>query len=179
MSNIILIIGASGAGTTTLAQILEREYDYKWLDIDNYFWKPTDPPFVQSRPREERVALLEQDLQKYPKCAISGSLVMWGDVFIPLFDLVVFVDTPTEVRIERLKKREFQRFGKRIQQGGDMYEAHIEFIEWAKTYDTNSPPQRCRKSHEEWFKLLSCPLLRVDGTKPTEELAKQVLEVIK
>jgi len=179
MSNIILIIGASGAGTTTLAQALEREYDYKWLDTDDYFWESTDPPFVQSRPREERVALLKQDIQKYPKCAISGALGMWGDVFIPRFDLVVFVDTPTEVRIERLKKREFQRFGKRIQQGGDMYETHTEFIEWAKTYDTNSPPQRCRKLHEEWFKLLSCPLLRVDGTKPTEELAKQVLEVTK
>jgi hypothetical protein len=179
MSNIILIVGASGTGTTTLGQALEREYNYKWLDTDDYFWQPTDPPFVQSRPREERVALLEADIQKHPKCVISGSLGVWGDVFIPRFDLVVFVNTPTDVRVERLKKREYQRFGERIRPGGDMYESNAEFIEWAKTYDTNSPPQRCRQLHEEWFKLLPCPLLRLDGTRPIEELAKRVSEVAK
>jgi len=43
----------------------------------------------------------------------------WGDVFIPKFDLVVFVDTPTDIRIERLQKREYERFGSRIREGGD------------------------------------------------------------
>lgn len=35
--NIIHIVGASGAGTTTLGRALEREYGYKWLDTDGYF----------------------------------------------------------------------------------------------------------------------------------------------
>jgi adenylate kinase family enzyme len=169
MANIIHIVGASGAGTTTLGQALERENAYKWLDTDGFFWMPTDPPFVQSFPHEERVKLMTAAMQEHPKCVISGSLCGWGDVFIPKFDLVVFIDTPTDIRIERLEKREADRFGERIRIGGDMYENHIEFIEWAKSYDTNTVG-RCRIVHEEWFEKLTWPLLRVDVTNPIDEL---------
>jgi adenylate kinase family enzyme len=175
--NIIHIVGASGAGTTTLGQALEKEYGYIWLDTDGYFWEQTDPPFVRSLPHEERVKRMNAAITDNPKCVISGSLCGWGDVFIPLFNLVVFVDTPTDVRIERLQKREYERFGDRIRKGGDMYENHIEFIEWAKTYDTAGTDQRSRAMHEEWFKRLSCPLLRMDGTKTIEELLKDVMGV--
>jgi hypothetical protein len=30
-------------------------------------------------------------------------------------------------------------------------------------------------THEEWFKLLKCPLLRVDKTKPVGELLNQIM----
>ena len=173
--NIIHIVGASGAGTTTLGQALERENAYKWLDTDGFFWMPTDPPFVQSLPHEERVKLMTAAMRKNPKCVISGSLCGWGDVFIPKFDLVVFVDTPTDIRIKRLEKREAERFGERIRKGGDMYENHIEFTEWAKGYDT-SDDGRCRKVHEEWLKNIPCPVLRLDGTKSVGELLEQIKE---
>jgi adenylate kinase family enzyme len=169
MTNIIHIVGASGAGTSTLGQALEREYDYKWLDTDGYFWQQTDPPFVKSLPHEERVKLMSAAMEEHPKCVISGSLCGWGDVFISQFDLVVFIDTPTDIRIERLEKREAERFGERIRKGGDMYENHIDFIKWAKGYDTSNDG-RCRKVHEEWFGLLHCPLVRIDGTKLIDEL---------
>ena len=171
---VIHIVGASGAGTTTLGQALERDFGYKWLDTDGFFWMPTDPPFVKSHPHEQRVKLLNAAMEEHRKCVISGSLCGWGDVFIPRFDLVIFVDTPENVRVRRLKKREFERFGDRIRSGGDMYENHIDFIEWARSYDTNNPPERCRKLHEQWFEKLSCPLLRVDGTRSVDELVKQV-----
>jgi len=38
MTNIIHIVGASGARTTTLGQALEKEYGYTWQDTDGYFW---------------------------------------------------------------------------------------------------------------------------------------------
>ncbi len=38
MTNIIHIVGASGARTTTLGQAFEKEYDYTGLDTDGYFW---------------------------------------------------------------------------------------------------------------------------------------------
>lgn len=177
MTNIIHIVGASGAGTSTLGQALESEYGYKWLDTDGFFWMPTDPPFVKSLPREQRVSLIAAAIEKYPKCVISGSLCGWGDVFIPKFDLVVFIDTPTDIRISRLQKREYERFGERIHAGGDMYGNHREFIEWAKTYDTAGADQRSRALHEGWFKQISCPLLRVDGTKSIDELLKRIVEV--
>ncbi|MCL1912448.1 MAG: shikimate kinase [Eubacteriaceae bacterium] len=130
MYNIIHIVGASGSGTSTLGQVLEREYDYKHPDTDRYFWEQTDPPFVKSLPHEKRVKKMSAAIQEHPQCVISGSLCgWWGDFFIPQFDLVVFIDTPMGARIERLEKREAKRFGARICKGGDMYEDHIEFIE--------------------------------------------------
>ncbi len=178
MINVIHIVGASGAGTTTLGQTLEQELGYKWLDTDNCFWRPTDPPFVHIHPVDERTTLLKADIASNPKCVISGSLCGWGDVFIPKFDLVVYIDTPTDVRIDRLKKREYERFGDRIRHGGDMFEEHTEFIEWAKTYDTAGRDQRSRALHDEWLQKLTCPVLKVDGTKPIKELLQFMLRKI-
>jgi hypothetical protein len=48
----------------------------------------------------------------------------WGDALINDADLIVFVATPTSVRLERLAAREKALFGDRIAPGGDMYEIH-------------------------------------------------------
>jgi len=174
MINVIHIVGASGSGTTTLAQALECKYGYKWLDTDDYFWSPAELPYTVPRPREERIPLLAASIKNNPKCVISGSLCGWGDCFIPRFDLVVFIYTPAGIRKERLEKREYRRFGERIRERGDMYDEHIKFIEWAGNYDTLKPPERCIALHEEWLTHLNCPVLRLDGTKTVEELTGEV-----
>ncbi|MCL2109544.1 MAG: hypothetical protein FWH20_09415 [Oscillospiraceae bacterium] len=176
--NVIHIVGASGAGTTTLAQALEQKHGYKWLDTDNFFWLPTNPPFTNSRPREERISLMSASIAENPKCAISGSLCDWGDVFIPKFDLVIFIYTPANIRKNRLQKREYKRFGERINKCGDMYDEHKKFIEWAVNYDILKPPERCKILHEEWLGNLNCPILRLDGTKTVEELIKLIEDFI-
>jgi uridine kinase len=42
------ILGASGAGTTTLAQALAARLGCPQYDVDDYFWLPSDPPFPHS-----------------------------------------------------------------------------------------------------------------------------------
>lgn len=81
------------------------------------------------------------------------------------------------MNIERLQQREYARFGERICEGGDMYEEHSNFIEWTKGYDTYGIDQRSRALHEQWFELLSCPLIRVYGTKQIEEIIAQIPEI--
>lgn len=49
MINRIHILGASGSGTTTLAERLSQEFGYTHLDTDNFFWVKTDPAFKQIR----------------------------------------------------------------------------------------------------------------------------------
>ena len=176
--DVIHVFGASGSGTTTLGQALEREHGYKWLDTDHYFWFPTEQPFTSPRPREERIPLMSASIEENPKCVISGSLFGWGDVFIPKFDLVIFIYTPADIRRERLKKREYGRYGERILESGDMYDEHIEFINWAMTYDTGDINMRSLKAHEEWIKKLSCPVVRLNGADSLEHNLCQLDEYL-
>lgn len=178
MKKCIHIFGASGAGTSTLGQAISDKYGHKWLDTDNYFWCPTDPPFTVKRECNERIRLLLSDIEQNDTCVISGSLCDWGDVFIPKFDLCIWIKTSTAVRIERLKNREYARFGKRILPGGDMYADHMDFIEWAKTYDTADSNQRSFAMHNEWKDNLTCPLLVLDGTKSVETLMQETERII-
>ncbi|MHB1483345.1 MAG: AAA family ATPase [Saccharofermentanales bacterium] len=179
MIKTIHILGASGSGTTTLRKIINYKFGYTHLDTDDYFWMPTDPPFTTKRLPEERQKLLKDDMGKSDKKVISGSLCGWGDIFIPDFDLVVYVETPSDERIQRLEKREYERFGDRILLGGDMYDNHREFIEWAKTYDNAGLDSRSRTLHIEWMKIFKCPIVIIDGTnieRMSDAVSYDVLE---
>ena len=102
---VIHIYGASGSGTSTIGRFICEKTGYYFMDTDDYFWEPTNPPFTIKRKIPDRIALMRKDIAKYESVVISGSLVDWGDELIPLFTLAVRVETDTAVRIERLKKR--------------------------------------------------------------------------
>lgn len=169
MKNIIHIYGASGSGTSTLGEKISKEFGYKQMDTDDYFWLPTDPKFIKIRDRDERIELMREDIKDHKNIVISGSLTGWGDVLIPLFTLVVRLVIDPKERIERLEAREKMRFGSRIEPGGDMYLQHLEFIEWAKKYDTAGPEMRSKAEHDEWQKLLRCKQIVLDGAAPLED----------
>lgn len=176
---VIHIYGASGAGTSTLGRYLSQEFDFSFLDADDYFWLPSDPPFTQKRPLAERVPLMRQDIIAAENGAVvSGSLVGWGDALIPSFTLGVRVVTDTATRLARIKAREFSRFGARIQAGGDMYAQHQDFLRWAAGYDDGGLETRSAALHDEWQKQLHCPILIVDGTAPLAENAARVEELL-
>lgn len=167
----IHILGAAGSGTSTLGRLLESEYQFKQLDTDDYYWLPTNPPFITPRERTERINLLRNDILQNERCVISGSLCGWGDVFIPLFDLVIRVVTPTDIRIQRIEQRELKHFGERILPGGDMYEEHQKFIVWASQYDTGSIDMRSKALHDEWLMKVPCNKIEVNGTDIKCELS--------
>lgn len=62
MKPLIHIYGASGSGTSTLGRYLAEQFQYAFLDSDDYFWLPTDPKFTTKRPIEQRVPLIRQDI---------------------------------------------------------------------------------------------------------------------
>lgn len=49
---LIHIFGASGSGTSTLGRAVAAGLGWRFLDTDDFFWLPTDPPFTTPRPRE-------------------------------------------------------------------------------------------------------------------------------
>jgi adenylate kinase family enzyme len=171
MTQRIHITGASGSGTTTLGLALAGKYDCSHVDTDDYFWLPTDPPFQQERPVDERRTLLEAQLSQNSSWILSGSLCGWGDIFIPLFSLVVFLYVPLDIRLARLLEREQSRYGSdAIAPGGIMHTQHSAFIAWATAYDDGDMQMRSKQRHEQWLKTLPCPVLRIEGAQKIETL---------
>jgi len=170
------ILGASGSGTTTLGQTLAGALAVPHHDTDDYFWLPTDPPFAEVRPAGERLALMQALFAPRPAWVLSGSLVGWGDELIPSFDLVVFLRTAARDRIERLRRREAARYGaEAIAPGGANHDRTEAFLEWAAGYDGGDLTGRSLCRHEAWLAALPCPVLRLDGGRPTAELATEVM----
>ena len=178
MKHVIHIFGASGSGTSTLGRAVAARTGYVFLDSDDYLWLPTDPQYIAKRTPAERLALLEGDIDASEGAVVSGSLVGWGDPLIPRFTLAVRLTVPQDIRMERLMRREQERYGDRILPGGDMYQIHRDFFTWAAGYDDGPATMRSRAMHDLWQQKLSCPLLTLDGTRPVEELAQAVLNII-
>ncbi|KPW38127.1 hypothetical protein ALO66_100931 [Pseudomonas coronafaciens pv. atropurpurea] len=171
------ITGASCAGVTTLGHTLASLLSLRHLDVDDFYWLPTDPPFTTKRAPSERVALIQQS-QEDDNWVLTGSCMGWGDALINNADVIVFVATPTAVRLERLAAREKKRFGDRIAPGGDMHEIHLAFREWASKYDDPTFSGRNRAWHEAWLSRQTVPIVRVDGLSSAEKMAADVIQAL-
>jgi len=164
------LVGASGAGTTTLGIALATRLGCPHFDTDDYYWLPTVPKFQTPREAAVRRALLGADLDHNAAWVLSGSLCGWGDVFIPLFDLVVFMALPREVRLARLRERERARYGaEAIAAGGALHAQHEAFMAWAASYDDGDTDIRSRALHEHWLATLPCPVLRLEEPRTVHE----------
>ena len=180
IKQVIHIYGASGSGTSTIGRYISEKLGYFFMDTDDYFWEQTNPPYTTKRNLFTRIKLMIDDIERYDNVVISGSLVDGGDELIPLFTLAIRVETDTKIRLERLRIREKEKFGTRIDIGGDMYDNHVEFINWAASYDDGGIDIRSKVKHDDWQKQLICPLILVDGSMPITknyELIKREIKI--
>jgi len=176
----IIINGASGTGKTTLAIKLAKMIGYFHMDLDDYYHRKDEKiPFSEFYPREEIRERVMNDITAHPHFVMSGSIgsILW-DLVNPLFDLAVLLFAPAEIRLERVRAREFAWFGERILEGGDMHEGYIKHLNSVASYETGEPPAVCLKRHELWAAELLCPILHLDGTKPISENATLIQEKV-
>ena len=178
MKNVIHLFGGSGSGTTTLGKMICEELGYTQIDTDDYYWMPTERKYTQKRSREERIARMQEDIRTHENVVVSGSLAGWGDALIPWFTLAVRIELDPDVRIARLIQREKERYGARIEPGGDMYQQHFEFVAWAKLYDTAGVNIRSKARHDVWQKQLTCELLQLDGADTVENNFAKVKQIL-
>lgn len=170
------ILGASGAGTTTLGLALSARFGTPHFDTDDFYWFQSDPPFEAKRPIEERILLLDTALRDQDDWVLSGSMMGWGDRFLPYFDLVVYLYLPREIRMRRLKRREVERYGAHaIQPGGHLHANCEAFLSWANSYENAAFPGRSLSRHTAWLAGLPCPVLRIEGDLTTVEQLDRVL----
>lgn len=163
------VTGASGAGTTTLGRALAARLGCDAVDTDDFYWLPTEPPFIEKRPVAERLRLLDHRLRP-TSWVLSGSIVSWGEPLVPAFDAVIFLSVPDDERMRRLLAREHERYGAAaLAPGGSRHREHVAFIDWAARYEKGGLDVRSRALHEAWLATLHCPVIRVEGLHTVEE----------
>lgn len=84
---------------------------------------------------------------------------------------MVFLTLDPAERLRRLEARERVRRGR----GQADAEALSTFVTWARGYDDPSFDGRSRAGHEQWLAGLTCPILRLDSSRPRDALRDEVL----
>jgi uridine kinase len=164
----ILILGASGSGTTTLGKAIASKLGCPCFDTDDYFWLPTDPPFRTRRDSAIRLGTILGELSQHDTAVVSGDIMNWGDELEDSFDLIVFVYLDTSIRVERLRVREEQELGY----------ADPEFLEWASEYDTGPSEGRSLAKHRKWLSERRCAILTIEGDLTVEERCGLIVEAL-
>lgn len=164
----IHITGASGSGVTTLGAAVAQNLLLRHLDADNYYWLPTSPPFKEKRPPPERFAMLRMDMESEPGVVLSGSIVGYGAEVEDAFDLIVFLYLPADIRVERLRRRELELYGK----------VDPAFLEWARQYDEGPSEGRSLAKHKAWLAQRSCPVLRLESDESVTQRVAHVRQAL-
>lgn len=169
------ITGAPGCGVTTLGGALAAALDAVHIDTDDHHWIETEPPYQEKRDVAERRRRMAAEQARSGRWVVSGTLDSWAEGIADGAELIVFLEAPTEIRMERLRRREQDRFGDMLLPGGAMHETHREFIAWAAQYELGTEAGRSRPRHERWLAGLAVPVLRLDSTRPVDELVAAIL----
>lgn len=166
----IILLGANGSGKSTLGRKLAQTLNIAHFDVEDYWFYKTDIPYTAIRPQEERNEMLLSDMKKQGSFVMSGDISGWSKEFLTLFDLVIFLSAPTEIRMKRIENREYKRWRERVREGGDLYEQQQQFRKFAATRDIS----RLEKSAD----LYSNPILYIDSTKMLKENIDEIVTYI-
>lgn len=159
----ILVCGLNGSGKSTFGKALAEKLEARFLDNEDLFFPKTDPNYIFASPRskEEVNRLLMQEANACERFVFAAVRGDYGKDILPLYRAAVLVEVPRAERLKRVKNRSFQKFGSRMQPGGDLYEEEQAFFEMVSA--------RSETYVEEWLQRLACPVFRIDGTRPVEE----------
>jgi adenylate kinase family enzyme len=177
-------MGPSGSGTTTLAKELSKKLKISQEDTDNMFWEQTDPPFSVQRNIEDLHNCF-YNFTSQDQFILSGDVLNWGipkDTLLKIFKHIIYLYTPWEIREKRIRDRENKRFGNRIKFGGDMYQTHEDFIQWASKYESDRQIGRNRLSQKNFIKHFldkSENILEIEKDLPLKSVVEKSLVFLK
>ena len=159
----IIVCGLNGSGKSTLGKALAEKLHFHFIDNENLFFPKTDENYIFAAPRSHNDVemLLMDEVRAYENFVFASVKGDYGDEILSRYDYAVRIEVPKEIGMQRVKNRSFQKFGKRMLQGGDLYEREEQFFDMVNA--------RTESYVEEWVQSLRCPIIRVDGTKTIEE----------
>lgn len=169
MSTGIMIAGPSGSGKSSLGKIVAEKLGFPYFDVDDYIWKKdTSAPYTQMYSKAEKIRLLKSGIEPYEHFVMAGSMSSFHQAFDDNFEMMVFLYAEPEIRLRRVHKRAMERFGKRILEGGDLYESHQKFLESNRRYESPELVQATEKLYDFFF-------AQTDKLKISREAANHLL----
>lgn len=168
MSRGIMICGANGSGKTTLGKALAVYLGFRHMDIEEYYFLPSDIPYSLHRSREECAALMLSDIDKFGDFVITAVSPDFGSEINSLCKMAVYLYAPKELRLERIKKRSLEQFGERAQRGGNLFESENNFLSFAASRSVDDIEKR--------FDILTCPKIYADGAEVISKNVKIISE---
>lgn len=166
----IAIVGGNGSGKTTLGKLLAETLGYTHMDVEDYYFKDSSVPYANPRTKEEVQELLLSDMNTHGNFVFSSVGGDMGAEVNAKYDLILYIQAPLDIRLERVKRRAFEQFGDRVSQGGDMYEQEQSFFDFVAA----RTPDRI----DAWIKTMECPVLCVDGCKSIAENVRLITKYI-
>ena len=168
----IIICGLNGSGKSTLGKILAEKLHFHFIDIENLYFPKTNSNYIYASPRtrEDVAERLLCEIRTHENFILASVKGDYGEDISSFFQYAVLLDVPKDIRLQRVKERSFQKFGNRMLPGGDLFEQEEKFFRFVES--------RNESTVDEWIKSLKCPVIRIDGTKPTDENVNFIVELI-
>lgn len=164
----ILITGLNGCGKSTVCRLLAVKLNYFSMDVEDYYFIKSDIPYSKFHTLEETQRLMERDIEKHKKFVLATVNCNWGEKINSAFKLAVVLKAPLEIRMERINRREYKKFGNRVLEGGDLYGSQQKFH--------SKVLARTDKHTERQMQYIFCPVLELDATLPLTDIVNKICE---
>lgn len=137
-----MIIGCGGSGKSTLAKQIYYLTKLELIHLDQVFFKPGWIELEKEEWIEKNKELLKKE-----EWIIDGNYGSTMDMRLEKADTVIFMDTPTHVRLIRVLKRGIQYFGKTRPDmaSGCPERVSIEFLRYILFYNKTRRPNILKK----------------------------------
>lgn len=166
--NGVLITGLNGCGKSTVCKILAEKLNFYSMDVEDYYFIKSDIPYSKFHTLEQTKQLMLEDIHKHGNFALATVNCNWGEEIASMCKLAVILRAPLDVRMKRIEKREYEKFGNRVLIDGDLYESQQKFHD--KVF------ARGEEHMKKQMQFIKCPIIEIDASLPIENVVNSILK---